>query len=61
MPPSEGTVGAHCSGLGRVADVSVGSRRFCGLAQFPGDVRRRVLLQLCLLLCHPFPVVSVWV
>uniref|UniRef100_A0A5G2QAV5 Tubulin-specific chaperone D n=1 Tax=Sus scrofa TaxID=9823 RepID=A0A5G2QAV5_PIG len=30
---------------------------FCGLAQFPGDVRRRVLLQLCLLLCHPFPVI----
>lgn len=29
------------------------------MVQFPGDVRRKVLLQLCLLLCHPFPVVSV--
>ena len=36
-----------------------GPRRFCGLVQFPGDVRRKVLLQLFLLLCHPFPVVSV--
>ena len=34
-------------------------RRFCGMVRFPGDVRRKVLLQLCLLLCHPFPVVSV--
>lgn len=33
--------------------------RFCGMAQFPGGVRRKVLLQLLLLLCHPFPVVSV--
>uniref|UniRef100_A0A8C0Q4V2 Tubulin-specific chaperone D n=1 Tax=Canis lupus familiaris TaxID=9615 RepID=A0A8C0Q4V2_CANLF len=30
---------------------------FCGMVQFPGDVRRKVLLQLCLLLCHPFPVI----
>lgn len=29
------------------------------MAQFPGGVRRKVLLQLLLLLCHPFPVVSV--
>lgn len=36
-----------------------GGRRFCGLVQFPGGVRRKVLLQLLLLLCHPFPVVSV--
>ena len=43
-----------------VTHWSVGSpRRFCGLVQFPGDVRRKVLLQLFLLLCHPFPVVSV--
>lgn len=28
------------------------------MAQFPGGVRRKVLLQLLLLLCHPFPVVS---
>lgn len=33
--------------------------RFCGLVQFPGCVRRKTLLQLLLLLCHPFPVVSV--
>lgn len=32
--------------------------RFCGMVQFRGDVRKRVLLQLLLLLCHPFPVVS---
>ncbi|KAM8785564.1 tubulin-specific chaperone D isoform 4-T4 [Rhynchonycteris naso] len=30
---------------------------FCGMAQFPGSVRRKVLLQLLLLLCHPFPVI----
>uniref|UniRef100_A0ABI7WKS8 Tubulin-specific chaperone D n=1 Tax=Felis catus TaxID=9685 RepID=A0ABI7WKS8_FELCA len=30
---------------------------FCGMVRFPGDVRRKVLLQLCLLLCHPFPVI----
>ncbi|XP_057570643.1 tubulin-specific chaperone D isoform X2 [Hippopotamus amphibius kiboko] len=30
---------------------------FCGLVQFPGDVRKKVLLQLFLLLCHPFPVI----
>ncbi|XP_012888538.1 PREDICTED: tubulin-specific chaperone D [Dipodomys ordii] len=29
----------------------------CGLVQFHGDVRNKVLLQLLLLLCHPFPVV----
>lgn len=29
------------------------------MAQFPGSVRKKVLLQLLLLLCHPFPVVSV--
>lgn len=32
--------------------------RFCGMVQFPGDVRAKTLLQLLLLLCHPFPVVS---
>ncbi|KAK2509575.1 hypothetical protein MC885_019062 [Smutsia gigantea] len=30
---------------------------FCGMVQFPGDVRAKILLQLLLLLCHPFPVV----
>lgn len=30
---------------------------FCGMVQFRGDVRKKVLLQLLLLLCHPFPVI----
>lgn len=30
---------------------------FCGLVQFPGEVRKKVLLQLLLLLCHPFPMI----
>ncbi|XP_012511897.1 PREDICTED: tubulin-specific chaperone D [Propithecus coquereli] len=30
---------------------------FCGMVQFCGAVRRQVLLQLCLLLCHPFPLI----
>ncbi|NXX93130.1 TBCD protein, partial [Centropus bengalensis] len=30
---------------------------FCGLIQFPGAMRDKVLFQLFLLLCHPFPVV----
>ncbi|XP_075418553.1 tubulin-specific chaperone D isoform X2 [Tenrec ecaudatus] len=30
---------------------------FCGMIQFPGDVRKNVLLQLLLLLCHPFPTI----
>lgn len=30
---------------------------FCGLVQFPGAVRKKVLLQLFLLLCHPFPMI----
>ncbi|TRY90297.1 hypothetical protein DNTS_012375 [Danionella cerebrum] len=29
----------------------------CGLVQFPGDVRKKVLVQLFILLCHPFPVI----
>lgn len=29
------------------------------MVQFCGDVRKKVLLQLFLLLCHPFPVVSI--
>uniref|UniRef100_A0A8C9LU74 Tubulin-specific chaperone D n=1 Tax=Piliocolobus tephrosceles TaxID=591936 RepID=A0A8C9LU74_9PRIM len=31
--------------------------RFCGMVQFPGNVRRSALLQLCLLLCHRFPLI----
>ncbi|XP_041861103.1 tubulin-specific chaperone D [Melanotaenia boesemani] len=30
---------------------------FCGLIQFQGEVRRKVLSQLLMLLCHPFPVI----
>ncbi|XP_062976473.1 tubulin-specific chaperone D [Elgaria multicarinata webbii] len=30
---------------------------FCGLIQFPGDIRKKVLFHLFLLLCHPFPVI----
>uniref|UniRef100_A0A8C1N4H6 Tubulin-specific chaperone D n=1 Tax=Cyprinus carpio TaxID=7962 RepID=A0A8C1N4H6_CYPCA len=32
-------------------------RRFCGMVQFKGDVRQKVLVQLLMLLCHPFPVI----
>ncbi|XP_035036046.2 tubulin-specific chaperone D isoform X2 [Hippoglossus stenolepis] len=30
---------------------------FCGLIQFQGEVRKKVLAQLLMLLCHPFPVI----
>uniref|UniRef100_A0A673Z935 Tubulin-specific chaperone D n=1 Tax=Salmo trutta TaxID=8032 RepID=A0A673Z935_SALTR len=30
---------------------------FCGLIQFQGEVRKKVLFQLLLLICHPFPVI----
>lgn len=30
---------------------------FCGMVQFKGDVRKKVLVQLLMLLCHPFPVI----
>ncbi|XP_072299328.1 tubulin-specific chaperone D [Eucyclogobius newberryi] len=30
---------------------------FCGLIQFTGDVRNKVLIQLLILLCHSFPVI----
>ncbi|KAF4073649.1 hypothetical protein AMELA_G00245720 [Ameiurus melas] len=30
---------------------------FCGLVQFQGDVRKKVLVQLMLLLCHRFPLI----
>lgn len=32
--------------------------RICGLIQFQGGVRKKVLSQLLILLCNPFPVVS---
>ncbi|XP_074200185.1 tubulin-specific chaperone D isoform X2 [Camelus bactrianus] len=40
-----------------VQKLRAGIAVFCAMVQFPGDVRRRVLLQLLLLLCHPFPVI----
>lgn len=30
---------------------------FCGMVQFQGDVRKKILVQLLILLCHPFPVI----
>ncbi|RXN03951.1 tubulin-specific chaperone D [Labeo rohita] len=30
---------------------------FCGMVQFQGDVRKKVLVQLLMLLCHSFPVI----
>ncbi|XP_054834782.1 tubulin-specific chaperone D [Eublepharis macularius] len=30
---------------------------FCGLIQFPGEMRKQILFQLFLLLCHPFPII----
>uniref|UniRef100_A0A3Q3N6N9 Tubulin-specific chaperone D n=1 Tax=Mastacembelus armatus TaxID=205130 RepID=A0A3Q3N6N9_9TELE len=30
---------------------------FCGLIQFQGEVRKKVLSQLLMLLCHPFPMI----
>ncbi|KAM8945698.1 tubulin-specific chaperone D [Pelodytes ibericus] len=30
---------------------------FCGLIQFPGEIRKKILFQLLLLLCHPFPII----
>ena len=32
--------------------------RFCGLLQFPGEVRRKCLSTLCIFLCHRYPKVS---
>ncbi|KAG8507545.1 Tubulin-specific chaperone D [Galemys pyrenaicus] len=48
------------AGLKKSRDVQKlrsGVAVFCGMVQFPGAVRRNVLLQLCLLLCHPFPMI----
>ncbi|XP_069510643.1 tubulin-specific chaperone D isoform X2 [Ambystoma mexicanum] len=30
---------------------------FCGMIQFGGDIRKKILFQLFVLLCHPFPIV----
>lgn len=30
---------------------------FCGMIQFRGDIRKKILFQLFVLLCHPFPIV----
>ncbi|XP_053309176.1 tubulin-specific chaperone D [Spea bombifrons] len=30
---------------------------FCGLVQFPGEIRKKILFQLLLLVCHPFPII----
>ncbi|CAH2292057.1 tubulin-specific chaperone D [Pelobates cultripes] len=30
---------------------------FCGLIQFPGEIRKKILFELLLLLCHPFPII----
>ncbi|XP_063574426.1 tubulin-specific chaperone D isoform X11 [Pongo abelii] len=38
-------------------DIFTTEEEFCGMVQFPGDVRRKALLQLCLLLCHRFPLI----
>uniref|UniRef100_A0A672MDV1 Tubulin-specific chaperone D n=1 Tax=Sinocyclocheilus grahami TaxID=75366 RepID=A0A672MDV1_SINGR len=42
--------------LSSLSDCLV-DRRFCGMVQFKGDVREKVLVQLLMLLCHPFPVI----
>ncbi|KAK5913976.1 hypothetical protein CgunFtcFv8_008450 [Champsocephalus gunnari] len=40
-----------------IAKLSVSISVFCGLIQFQGEVRKRVLAQLLMLLCHSFPVI----
>ncbi|XP_029456142.1 tubulin-specific chaperone D isoform X2 [Rhinatrema bivittatum] len=30
---------------------------FCGMIQFHGDIRKKVLFQLFLLICHPYPII----
>ncbi|XP_034075522.1 tubulin-specific chaperone D [Gymnodraco acuticeps] len=40
-----------------IAKLRVSISVFCGLIQFQGEVRKRVLAQLLMLLCHPFPVI----
>uniref|UniRef100_A0A8C1BHJ3 Tubulin-specific chaperone D n=1 Tax=Cyprinus carpio carpio TaxID=630221 RepID=A0A8C1BHJ3_CYPCA len=38
-------------------ELFTSEERFCGMVQFKGDVRQKVLVQLLMLLCHPFPVI----
>ncbi|GAB1297210.1 Tubulin-specific chaperone D [Apodemus speciosus] len=38
-------------------DIFTAEEKLCGMVQFSGDVRKKVLLQLFLLLGHPFPVI----
>ncbi|XP_010786645.1 tubulin-specific chaperone D [Notothenia coriiceps] len=40
-----------------IAKLRISISVFCGLIQFQGEVRKRVLAQLLMLLCHPFPVI----
>uniref|UniRef100_A0A3B3BM33 Tubulin-specific chaperone D n=1 Tax=Oryzias melastigma TaxID=30732 RepID=A0A3B3BM33_ORYME len=40
-----------------ISKLSACVSSFCGLIQFQGTVRKKVLSQLLLLLCHPFPVI----
>lgn len=54
-----GFLGSACVGAGLTRPVWCAALgRFCEMVQFPGNVRRSALLQLCLLLCHRFPLVS---
>ncbi|KAG8535454.1 hypothetical protein GDO81_028488, partial [Engystomops pustulosus] len=45
-----------CS-LAHITSCGILFFRFCGMIQFPGEIRKKVLFQLLLLVCHPFPVV----
>ncbi|KAH0501777.1 Tubulin-specific chaperone D [Microtus ochrogaster] len=38
-------------------DIFTAEEKLCGMVQFNGDVRQKVLLQLFILLGHPFPVI----
>ena len=33
--------------------------RFCNLLQYEGDVRKKILTQLGIFMCHRFPIVSI--
>ncbi|KAG8446027.1 hypothetical protein GDO86_013777 [Hymenochirus boettgeri] len=40
-----------------VQKLRSGTDVLCGLVQFPGEIRKKVLFQLLLLLCHTFPII----